>query len=251
MKKNLAYILFALLVIISGCESESGIGPDGSSFDSNGVSQGGSTAKFATTGTNLYVIDQFNLHTYDISVEKEIRFLNSIYLNTQQLETIFPFGDYLFLGSTTGVHIIDISNPAAPNYLSEFQHVVSCDPVVTDGAFAYVTLRSGNFCGQSDDELQILDLSNISNPQLIATYSLTSPKGLAINNNILYVCDNGIRIFDVSDKSDVREIKYIPNIPANDVIFYNNRILVTADNGFYQFDVSDLIDVKQIGQFTF
>ena len=238
----------SLAILITGCESGSNIGPGG--FD-GGVSQGGSTAKFATSGTNLYVIDQFDLRTYDISSENSIQFLNTISFNTQQLETIFPFGKYLFLGSTSGVHIVDISNPSSPYYLSEFQHVLSCDPVVTDGAYAYVTLRSGNFCGQSDDELQILDLADISNPQLIARYSLTSPKGLAINNDILYVCDNGIRIFDVSNKSNITELKYIPNIPANDVIYYNDRILVTADNGFYQFDVSDIVAIKQIGQFTF
>lgn len=248
MKTNIAYFIVILAFLFSGCESGSDFAP--SSFDS-GVSQGGSTAKFATFGTNLYVIDQISLHTYDISNEQEIRYLTSLSLNTQQLETIFPFGEYLFLGSTSGVHIVDISNPSSPTYLSEFQHALSCDPVVTDGDFAYVTLRSGNFCGQSDDELQILDLADIANPQLIVRYSLTSPKGLAINNNILYVCDNGIRIFDVSNKSNINELKHIPNIPANDVIYYNDRILVTADNGFYQFDVSDIVEVKQIGQFTY
>jgi len=250
MKSKINYTILALAILISSCsESGSNIGPN--TFDVGGVSQGGSTAKFATSGTNLYVIDQFRLHTYDISIEKEIKFLNTITLNTQQLETIFPFGNYLFLGSTSGVHIIDITNPSSPFYLSEFQHVLSCDPVVTDGDFAYVTLRSGNFCGQSDDELQILDVSDITNPQLVVTYALSSPKGLAINNDILYICDDGIRILDVSNKSNVREIKHIPNIPANDVIFYNNRILVTADNGFYQFDVSDINNVTQIGEFTF
>ena len=250
MKSKINYILLATIVILTSCYSDSGVAPGGA-FDSSSVSQGGSTAKFATSGTNLYVIDQFSLHTYDISIEKEIRFLNTITLNTQQLETIFPFGNYLFLGSTSGVHIIDITNPSSPYYLSEFQHVLSCDPVVTDGDFAYVTLRSGNFCGQSDDELQILDVSNITNPQLVVTYRLSSPKGLAINNDVLYICDDGIRILDVSNKSNVHEIKHIPNIPANDVIFFNNRILVTADNGFYQFDVSDISNVTQLGEFTF
>ncbi|VAW27494.1 hypothetical protein MNBD_BACTEROID06-736 [hydrothermal vent metagenome] len=167
------------------------------------------------------------------------------------METIFPFGNYLFLGSTTGVLIIDVSNPGLPKFVSDYQHVLSCDPVVTDGDYAYVTLRSGNFCGQSDDELQILDLSDINNPELIVQYALTSPKGLAINNNILYVCDEGIRIFDVSNKSDIRELNFIPNILANDVIYYNNQLLVTADDGFYQFDVTNTTNVKQIGQFTF
>jgi len=249
MKTYKLYTLFYLAFILAGCGSDSGIAPSNDS--SSGLSQGGSTATFATFGDNLYVIDQSNLHTYDVSKENEIVFRNTLSLNAQQLETIFPFDEYLFLGSTTGIYIIDISNPELPRYLSEYQHLLSCDPVVTDGDFAYVTLRSGNRCGQADDLLQILDLSDIGNPTLITNYNLTSPKGLAINGDILYVCDSGIRILDVSDKSNIQELIFIPNIPANDVIYHNNRILVTADDGFYQFDVSYVINIKQIGQFSF
>ena len=245
--KSIYSILFASALLLTSCGNDGGsLSPSDSGF-----SQGGSTAKFATAGNNLYVIDQFSLLSYDVSNQQEIVFQHRLELNTNQLETIFPFGNYLFLGSTTGVLIIDISKPNLPKYLSEYQHVLSCDPVVTDGSFAYVTLRSGNFCGQTDDELQVLDISDIKNPEIIARQSLTSPKGLAINNNILYVCDEGIRIFDVSDKTNIHELSFIPNIPANDVIFHNNQLLVTADNGFYQFDVTDATKVKQIGQFTF
>lgn len=242
------YTILASAILLTSCSfnNEGGFAPNNSNF-----SQGGSTAKFATSGNNLYIIDQFKLLTYDVSNDNEIVFQHRLELNTNQLETIFPFGDHLFLGSTTGVLIIDISNPALPKYVSEYQHVLSCDPVVTDGNFAYVTLRSGNFCGQTDDELQVLDISDINNPEIIARQRLTSPKGLAINNNILYVCDEGIRIFDVSNKSDIQEISFIPNIPANDVIFHDNQLLVTADNGFYQFDVTDAVNVKQLGHFTF
>ena len=245
--KNLYTIFLASFILLTSCYDEGGsfIASDGS------VSRGGSTAKFATSGNNLYVIDQATLLTYNVGNENEIIFQHKLELNTNLLETIFPFGSYLFLGSTTGVLIIDISNPGLPKFVSDYQHVLSCDPVVTDGDYAYVTLRSGNFCGQSDDELQILDLSNINSPELIVQYALTSPKGLAINNDILYVCDEGIRIFDVSNKLDIRELNFIANIPANDVIYHNNQLLVTADNGFYQFDVTDATNVKQIGQFTF
>ncbi len=245
--RTLNTILLASIILLISCYNDGG-----NVISRDGVfSRGGSTAKFATSGNNLYVIDQATLLTYDVGNENEIIFKHKLELNTNLLETIFPFGSYLFLGSTTGVLIIDVSNPGLPKFISDYQHVLSCDPVVTDGDYAYVTLRSGNFCGESDDELQILDLSNINSPQLIVQYALTSPKGLAINNNILYVCDEGIRIFDVSNKSDIRELSFIPNIPANDVIFYNNQLLVTADDGFYQFDVTNTTNVKQIGQFTF
>ncbi len=241
-------LVLASTILLISCYNNDG----GSVISRDGVfSRGGSTAKFATSGNNLYVIDQATLLTYNVGNENEIIFQHKLELNTNLLETIFPFGSYLFLGSTTGVLIIDVSNPGLPKFVSDYQHVLSCDPVVTDGDYAYVTLRSGNFCGESDDELQILDLSDINNPELIVQYALTSPKGLAVNNNILYVCDEGIRIFDVSNKSDIQELSFIPNIPANDVIYYNNQLLVTADNGFYQFDVTDATNMKQIGQFTF
>ena len=215
------------------------------------ISQGGSTAKFAVYGSNLYVIGDNSLSTFDIGVESEIIFLNELQLNAIQLETIFPFGDKLYLGSTTGVLILDISSPSTPTFISEYQHMVSCDPVVTDGEYAYVTLRSGNRCGQVDDELQIIDLADIYNPQVIFRYSLTSPRGLALNGNILFVCDAGIKIFDITDKTDIKQLNHLQNIPANDVIYHYNQILVTADNGFYQFNVEDIVNVTQIGQFKY
>ncbi|MCF6360077.1 MAG: hypothetical protein L3J29_04865 [Cyclobacteriaceae bacterium] len=244
--KTIYIALVACSILLASCNNGGNLSSADGSF-----SRGGSTAKFSTSGNYLYVIDQVTLFTYDVGNENEIVFKHRLELNTNLLETIFPFGDYLFLGSTTGVLILDISDPGLPKFISEYQHVLSCDPVVTDGDYAYVTLRSGNFCGQTDDELQILDLSDINSPKLILQYALTSPKGLTINNNILYVCDEGIRIFDVSNKSNIQELSFIPNIPANDVIYYNNQLLVTADNGFYQFDVTDITNVKQIGQFTF
>ena len=246
MKNRLLYLILGIFV--SSCNYESGIGPN--NFD-GGISQGGSTAKFAISGDYLYSIDNTTLSTFDISNESEIRFLNKIPLNAEKLETIFPYGNQLYLGSTRGVLIISISNPAEPVFLSEYQHVVSCDPVVTNGAYAYVTLRSGNSCGQLDDELQVIDLADIQNPRIVARHSLTSPRGLALNGSILYVCDDGIRVFDVSDIADIRQINHIPNIPANDVIYYNNQILVTAEDGFYQFNVIDNLNFQEIGHYVY
>ena len=55
-----------------------------------------------------------------------------------ELKTIFNKGNRLFLGSTNGLYIYDITIPATPRYISEFLHVTSCDPVVVDDTYAYV-----------------------------------------------------------------------------------------------------------------
>lgn len=242
MKKIKYYILF-VTIILSSCSADSFLPSSSNSDNSGGTSQGGSTAKFAIKENFLYIVDSERLSTFDISNENE-----SVLLERSNVgwgvETIFPFEDLLFLGTQSGVSIFDISNPSRPVFISNYAHIVSCDPVVADGEFAYLTLRTGTNCGRPINELQILDLSDITNPIIINSLTLTNPKGLAIHENILYVCDDGIKVFDVSEKYNIIELAHVPGIPANDVIFYRNQLLVTADDGFYQFNASDLVQLS-------
>lgn len=243
MKKSGIYFLLALLVF--AC--------DDSQFSSindsiNGsTSKGGSTAKFAIKGNILYVVDDQRLNVFDISKENE-----SVLLSNSEvgwgIETIFPYGNWLLLGMQSGVLIFDISTPASPKYISEYTHIVSCDPVVTDGKYAYLTLRTGTNCGLPVNELQILDLTDINNPVRISSFPMVNPKGLAINGSKLFVCDDGIKIFDVSNRQNIKLLDHKKGIPANDVIFHRNQLLVTAENGFYQFKANDLV---QLSYFAF
>ena len=49
------------------------------------------------------------------------------------------------------MEIYDLTEEQNPVCLSDFNHVRSCDPVVVQGDIAYVTLRSGSFCGGNPD----------------------------------------------------------------------------------------------------
>jgi hypothetical protein len=242
--KNYIYALLVLVVI--GCEGDSNLSPE-----AGGVSMGGSTAKFTIAGEYLYTLDQNSITTFHIRSESEIVLVGQLSVWRNDLETIFPYGGYLFVGSTTGVLIFSIRDPANPAEVSEFRHFVSCDPVVVQGNYAYSTLRGGNQCGNSLNQLDIIDISEITNPTLVKSYQLSGPKGLAINGNCLYVCDNGVKVLDVSDHNNIRMINHINNIPANDVIFFNNQLLVTADDGFYQFNVANCGDITELGHFSY
>lgn len=243
MKK---YIYVILFVIAIGCESEGNLAPEAGSN-----SMGGSTARFTIAGEYLYTLDQNAITTFHLKSETEVKLVHQLSVWRNDLETIFPYGGYLFVGSTTGVLIYSLENPARPAEVSQFQHVVSCDPVVVQGDYAYSTLRGGNQCGNVFNQLDIIDISNIHNPTLVTSYPLISPKGLAINGNCLYICDDGIKAFDVSDHSNILLLNHIENIPANDVIFFNNQLLVTADDGFYQFNVADCGEIFALGYFAY
>lgn len=241
-------ILSILIILVAfGCE----IGSMDTAPESGNISMGGSTARFTISGDYLYTLDFNTLTTFHLKSESEVVMVDEQTIWWNEMETIFPYGDYLFIGSTTGVLILSLADPARPTEISQFSHVVSCDPVVVEGNFAYSTLRGGNRCGQNFNQLDIISVSNITNPQLVNSYPLTSPKGLAINSGCLYVCDDGIKVLDVSNPFNIELITHITDIPANDVIFFNNQLLVTADDGFYQYNVSACGTLTELGHFDY
>jgi len=158
------------------------------------------------------------------------------------IETIYPFKDKLFIGSQTGMFIYDISNASNPTYVGAMAHMRSCDPVVTDGDYAYVTLRAGTTCGGlTQSRLEVIDVKQLSSPKLVATYDLSGPYGLGKDGNMLWICDGsaGLKVFDASNPLSVKLVKTYANLEPLDVIPYNGTLIVSAKEGIIQYDYSN------------
>ncbi|UAY53538.1 LVIVD repeat-containing protein [Ferruginibacter albus] len=168
------------------------------------------------------------------------------------LETMYPFEDKLFLGSSIGLFMYDMSDPEHPSPLGQFSHGRACDPVVTDGNYAYVTLHAGSMCGGDANELNIVDVKDLMNPTLIKTYPLTKPTGLSKDGNLLFICDDnsGVRVYDAEAPSDIKLLKQLDCKNSYDVIAANGHALVVADDGLYQYDYSNLNNIRQISFFS-
>ena len=208
-----------------------------------GVGIGGSMARFTIAKSHLYVLDQFQMQVFDLAstIPQNVAEVPV----TGRIETIFPAGDNLFIGTDIGMKIYDNSNPAIPVYLSEFAHAQACDPVFVAGEFAYVTLRDGSICNNADNQLDVLDISNLLSPKIIKSYNMHNPHGLSVVNNKLFLCDGsaGLKVYDVADKNriDKNLLSRITDIDTKDVIVLppGNLVMVIGDDGFYQFDASD------------
>ncbi|MDR0581397.1 MAG: hypothetical protein LBG31_00365 [Prevotellaceae bacterium] len=206
----------------------------------------GSTARFAAYGDYLYVVTSSMLKVFALSGNTVTKG-HEQYLSWNT-ETIFACDQKLFLGTTTGLLIYDIANPAAPARLSSLSHVMGCDPVVVQGNYAYVTIRGGNACGQDRSLLDVIDISNPSSPYVKTWVSMYSPYGLGIDGNTLFVCDNGLKVFDASDPLQIgtRQVQHFTGISGMDVIPYDNVLILIGQDGLYQYDYSDIQDIKQI-----
>jgi hypothetical protein len=148
--------------------------------------------------------------------------------------------------------VYDISNPTNPTQLSTFQHARSCDPVIADNTYAYVTLRSGTVCQGFSNQLDILDITNINNPILKKTYQLTNPHGLSKDGNTLIVCDgkDGVKFYNAADINSIQLMKTIKESETYDVIAFNNWALVVAKDGLYQYDYGDLNNIRQLSKLS-
>ena len=117
------------------------------------------------------------------------------------VETIFSKGSNIFIGTQMGMFIYEMSSDGNLSYVSEYEHVVSCDPVVADADYAYVTLRSGTWCEGFTNQLDLIDITDLTNPVLEKTFNMDNPHGLSIKGDNLYLCEGefGLKTFDISD----------------------------------------------------
>lgn len=214
-----------------------------------GAGVGGSMARFTIVNDHLYTVTTWELNTFNISTPNSPMLSGKVHAGWN-IETIYPFKDKLFLGGRSGMFIFGLQNPAAPVALGRFDHASSCDPVVADDKYAYVTLRSGRACEGQSNQLDILNIENINTPSLVKTYPMTNPNGLSKDGNLLFICDGraGVRIYDATNVNDLKLLKRIQNMNTYDVIAANKRALVVAEDGLYQFDYSNINEVKLLSR---
>ncbi|MEO9512619.1 MAG: hypothetical protein ABJN84_03905 [Flavobacteriaceae bacterium] len=202
--------------------------------------EGGSLARFKIVDDYLYAVDSHNINIFNISDLENPQDLEDVYAGFD-IETIFNRGNHLFLGSMRGMYIYDISSPATPTFVSEFQHGTACDPVVVDGDYAYVTLRGGNECGALESGLFIVDISEITAPKLAIDYPMDEPYGLGVKDEKLFICDgsSGLKVFDKTDIENLKTLNHFKDIVTFDVIPLESHLIMVGDEVLYQYEYLD------------
>ncbi len=198
---------------------------------------GGSMARFTIYQNYLYAVDHNNLQTFDITTPSKPMIWAKINIGWE-IETIFPFKDKLFIGSTTGMFIFDNSIPWNPKQIAMFSHARGCDPVVANDSLAFVTLRTGTRCAGNQNQLDILDIKDIFRPVLIATYPMQEPAGLGIDNNVLFICDGkaGLKVFDFTKPKELKLLNWQSDFNTYDIIPLGTYAIVIGNDGLYQLD---------------
>jgi hypothetical protein len=215
-----------------------------------GAGTGGSMARFMLNDDYLYVIAvPVRLKTVDITTASDMAVIDSVDV-PRNMETLFRLENNLFVGTTTGMLIFDLVNPQKPVQISSYDHLTACDPVIVDGQYAYVTLRTGNMCNNGQNLLEVIDISSITNPFLVKSYPMFNPHGLGTDGDLLFVCDGaaGLKIYDKSDPLAIitNQIAHYEDFDTYDVIPMDGILMLVGEGGIYQYDYSDPTNIIQI-----
>jgi len=219
------------------------------SASSTGIN--GSMSRFAMYKDYLYAVINGKMLIFDVSgsAPKLVSEVNDGVF--YEVETIFSYKDCMFMGMPSGMAIYSVEDPVTPKYCSWILHIYGCDPVVVDDDLAYVTVRSGNFCGQTIDELMVIDVKDVYKPALIVSYKMVNPKGLGIDSDkkTLFLCDDGLKAFKIGDDPQTliaNQLTHIKGMDGYDLIPFKNTLMMIAEDGLYQYDYSNLNNIKQI-----
>ncbi|HMN33077.1 MAG TPA: hypothetical protein PKA54_06870 [Chitinophagaceae bacterium] len=236
--------LFAFLFFTS-CEKDSTTtnSPTNSGFSG----KGGSLAKFTIVNQYLYTIDGEYLSTFDISNSS-----NPILKSKQKInfdiEALFPFKNKLFIASNSAMYIFSLNNPESPTMESNIGHFTGCDPIVANDLYAFLTVHGGTRCGSTINELQVYSIKNLFYPQLLTRVPMINPFGLGLQNNTLFVCDNGvgIKVFDVSNPSEPKSLSIITGENFVDVIPMGNYMICMLSDGVAFYDISNRNNIQKL-----
>lgn len=222
----------------------------GASIISSG--KAGSMAKFAVVNNYLYIAHESKLQPVNISNPINPVKLPAVDFVSNDIETIFPYKNYLYFGTSSGVLIYDCgSNPEVPVYRKTLTHALGCDPVVVSDDYCFSTVRNNTTCrnGNTVNAMYVYKVDNINAPLYVRNVALKSPYGLGVKNNLIFICqaENGLTVYNWDKTTNQATLKHsYPDIHAFDVIVNDNTLIVTADNGLFQFDCTDPDNIRYL-----
>lgn len=205
--------------------------------------QGGSMARYTIVGNYLYTVDNTSLKVFDITDGSNPVLKNTVTIGFQ-IETIFPFKDKLFMGSSTQVYIYSIADPSNPAQLGiaiSPQVLRRCDPVVAKDTVAFATLRTNGACGGNSSILAVYDIKDINNPAQKAFLTVPEPYGLGYSDSVLYICNGkyGLSVINIAHPYQPTLLKVVNNNSSFvDVIPYNNILICWVSDGIILYDIS-------------
>ena len=103
-----------------------------------------------------------------------------------------------------------------------------------------------------EDQVNVIDVTDISNPTLLSTYLLNQPYGLGIKDDVLYVgCGaDGLKVLDASNATNLTlQNSYNENVV--DVIPLSSHLIAVGNNKIIQYSYGPNFTLQLLSEINF
>jgi len=196
-------------------------------------------------GNNAYLTNNQGVDILDISDISNPRKISTIRIQDG------AFGIYVkdgvaYIAGETGLTITDVSDPEHPETLGSFYDGGVNRNVRIQGSYAYVT--------DYEDGLEIVDISDLSNPVMVGRYSLGDARGVEVVGDIAYVTSpgTGLRVLNISNPADPKIIRSVPGTgSAGSICVHDDRIYLGCyGQGARIVSITDPLNPRVVGDFS-
>ncbi len=140
-------------------------------------------------------------------------------------------GNLVYLAAGQNLIIIDATDKQHPVALGDLGLAYDVRGIDVDGNYAYAAWTNFNYIGGG---FSIIDVSNPANPIEVSRVLTTwGAHGISVDKNTLFVGagNQGLLMFDVSDKSNPSQIGYFDRSFGGDLVSENGIIYLSAEQG--------------------
>lgn len=146
---------------------------------------------------------------------------------------------------TTGLHVVNVSNPAAPTKVTVLSEYLAGNDITSDDTHLFVLLPLYGITG-------IFDITTPTAPTYVGTViAYTNSRRVLVENNVLYVSDgdNGLSAYDYTASIALPVLLGTYNTPGTtQALVLHNGLGYIADNtgGVVAINASTLVDITAI-----
>jgi hypothetical protein len=165
-------------------------------------------------------------------------------------------GNIACVSALGGLHLFDISDPHDPRKIGEWLTPGNVEAAIMRGNYAFMATVATERGGGG---LQVLDISNLSNLRLVASYG-TSVTSAVISDNYLYLSpeainestngfEGGIHVLDIANPEHPQRKAVFPTEAQN--LYLSNNYLYAAGRSLEIFDIRNPTTLALVGRHAF
>jgi hypothetical protein len=161
-----------------------------------------------------------------------------------EVGTPFPIhidGPTAFVGYPGMLSVLDITTPTSPVRIGFALLAGPCSNMARNGDILYCSVGGGY--------LQIVDVSILDAPVVIATLAVGG-SSLDVDGNHLFIeHGNGVRVYDVTDPTNPALVAYFTSTNPRDLVARNGYVYVATNSHLQIVDASDPTNPVQVAMF--